>query len=134
MSQPSGSSLEALKDLRILVAEDEAFIAMYIEDVIQDLGCHPIGPFSTVEAAEDALRQERPDGALLDMNLNGCSIAPVAELLAEQGIPFLLITGYGSLDAMSPVLAGAPILRKPFSAADLSARLLDLLKHRARSR
>lgn len=118
-------SLEKLHGLRILIAEDEALILMEIEDMLQELECEVIGTVSTVKAAVSAIRQNDLDGALLDMNLRGESIAPAAEELLAQGVPFLLVTGYARRAGDEPALKDAPRLHKPFSLYSLRAAMSD---------
>jgi CheY-like chemotaxis protein len=60
-----------LNGLRILIVEDEAMIAMLIEDMLSDLGCVPVGPANTAERALHLIQSERFDGAILDVNLGG---------------------------------------------------------------
>src|ERR1700761_7215194 len=81
--------------LRILVVEDEAMIAMLIEDMLSDLGCVPVGPAYNAEQALELIRSERFDAAILDVNLGGQRTTPVAEALHRKSIPFFFATGYG---------------------------------------
>jgi CheY-like chemotaxis protein len=100
--------------LRILLVEDEAMVAMIIEDTLNDLGCEIVGPMSNVEKALAAAKSEdHIDGAFLDVNLRGQLVYPVAEVLAARGVPFAFVTGYGEkgIDAR---YRGAPVLTKPF--------------------
>jgi CheY-like chemotaxis protein len=81
---------------RILVVEDESLIAMLLEMALQDEGCIVVGPASRVaEALELAGDGQHLDGALLDVNLGGEAVFPVAEALASRAVPFLLLSGYG---------------------------------------
>jgi DNA-binding response OmpR family regulator len=86
---------ESLRGLRVLVAEDEMLISLLIEDVLSDEHCVVVGPFDRVASALEAARTEPLDLAVLDVNLAGVKVYPVAETLAERGIPFLLLSGYG---------------------------------------
>jgi CheY-like chemotaxis protein len=104
----------ATAGLRILLVEDEAMVAMIIEDTLNDLGCEIVGPMSNIERALAAARTtERIDGAFLDVNLRGELVYPVAEALAARGVPFAFVTGYGEkgIDAR---FRDAPVLSKPF--------------------
>lgn len=106
---------EPLKGLRLLLVEDEAMVAMMLEDMLGDLGCEVVGPASSVA---DALELARTDqgiaGAILDVNVAGEPIYPVAETLKARGVPFVFISGYGSADIDSR-FADAPTVQKPFS-------------------
>jgi CheY-like chemotaxis protein len=100
--------------LRILLVEDEAMVAMIIEDTLTDIGCEVVGPMASIERALAAAKgEDRIDGAFLDVNLRGELVYPVAEALTARGIPFAFVTGYGEkgIDAR---YHGAPVLTKPF--------------------
>jgi len=99
--------------LRILLVEDEAMVAMIIEDTLRDLGCEVVGPISSIERAREAAAKEEVDGAFLDVNLRGELVYPVAEALAARGVPFAFVTGYGE-SGIDSRFRGAPVLTKPF--------------------
>ena len=80
---------------RVLVVEDELLVAMVVEDMLTDAGCIVIGPFASVAEALAAARAEAVDVALLDVNVAGEKVFPVAYELERQGVPFLFLTGYG---------------------------------------
>lgn len=105
-----------------LVVEDELLVALMIEDFLTEFGCTTIGPYGTVETAMEAVRNEALDLALLDVNLSGERVYPVAEALAERHIPFLFLSGYGE-EAIPPGHADWKVCAKPFRGADLAAML-----------
>jgi DNA-binding response OmpR family regulator len=111
-----GNSL--LLSKRILVVEDEGLVSMLIEDALLEEGATVVGPFATLADALDAAQTQEFDAALLDVNLRGKTVYPVAELLSERGIPFLLLTGYGetSVSTAHPDWWTCP---KPFKLDDL---------------
>jgi CheY-like chemotaxis protein len=112
----------------VLVAEDDAVIALDLEATLRRLGCRVLGPAGSVEGALALLAAERPDAALLDAALlDGWSEA-VAEALARAGVPFALVTGYGrgGLDG-HPALRAVPLLAKPFGPRSLQTILRRLL-------
>lgn len=77
-----------LDGVRVLVVEDEAMVAMLVEDLLEDLGCTVIGPASNVaEALAIISREDGIDVALLDVDLAGKPSLPVADVLADRGIP-----------------------------------------------
>ena len=116
----------SLAGLRILVVEDELLIAMDIEAMLLDLDCEPVGPASTIENAIETIRgDDALDGVLLDMNLHGETVEPIAEELVRKGIAFVLVTGYARRDDEVPSMRDAPRLSKPFAAAMLSEALTD---------
>lgn len=99
---------------RMLVVEDEPLIAMLLEDMLGDLDITIAGVAESVQTALELVdATEGLDAAILDMNLRGRSVEPVAEKLAERGIPFVFASGYGA-DALTDKHAGAPVLPKPF--------------------
>jgi two-component sensor histidine kinase/CheY-like chemotaxis protein len=107
----------------ILLVEDEAFVAMMMRDLIADFGFRVVGPFGTVTDALDALDRHQLVGAVLDVNLAGEKIYPVAEQLSGRGVPFVFVTGYAS-DAIEEKFAGVPVLQKPVDGIALR-RALD---------
>jgi len=80
---------------RVLAAEDELLVGMLIEDILADAGCIVTGPFSSLADTLAAAARADIDIAVLDVNVRGEKIYPVAECLAARGIPFFLLTGYG---------------------------------------
>lgn len=113
--------------LKILVVEDDALIAMELEERLQELGYEVLGPAATLEAAEQVLAGARPDLALLDANLGGVSSVPIGVKLHGMGVPLAFCTGYDQIKNAPPELANAPILTKPISDADLVAGLKKLV-------
>jgi DNA-binding response OmpR family regulator len=114
-------------EARVLVVEDEALVAMLVEDALLDAGFGVIGPAATVAEALDLLGQDKPDAAVLDLNLAGETSVPVADALAARGIPFVVATGYGvgGLPAGHP---SVPVLAKPYDPGELVAVLNRLTK------
>ncbi len=98
---------------RILFAEDEVFIGLEMSMLLEDAGFEVIGPLSSIEDVMARLHDSAPDLALLDVNLNGAMITPVAEALNKREIPFALLTGYSAESFDEPVLRQSVLLRKP---------------------
>lgn len=115
-----------LKGLRVLVVEDEALVAFQLEDMLAELGCAVIGPASRVGQALDLLGRERVDAAVLDVNVAGELVYPVADALTAQGLPYIFATGYGAA-GQTPCYRCRPILHKPFLQNDLRRAMLDSL-------
>jgi CheY-like chemotaxis protein len=115
--------------LRVLVVEDEMMVSMLIEDMLGDLGCVVVGPASRLEEALEIAGRADIDCAVLDVNLAGEPIFPLADLLRERGRPFAFATGYGDA-GLREVDRGAPVLQKPFREGDL-ARVLNELHAKA---
>ena len=99
---------------RVLLVEDEAMIAMLVEDMLEDLGHELITVAARLEDAVAAAGNETIDLAILDLNLGGVLTYPAADALAERGIPFIFATGYGS-GGLKEAYAARPTLQKPFN-------------------
>jgi CheY-like chemotaxis protein len=115
---------------RILIVEDEPFIALTLEDMLEELGFSLAGTVSQVGEAIDLIGREPVDCALLDVNLGSDKIDPVADLLASRGCPFIFTTGYGR-SGIPNAHAGRPVLQKPFRMDDLATILRQNLTPKA---
>jgi CheY-like chemotaxis protein len=113
-----------LRGKRILVVEDEALVAMLIEDGLLDAGAKVFGPASTVDEAllliDQAASDGGLDGAVLDFRLEGEVVLPVADRLAALGVPFVFATGYGEYCERGAHSA-APVIAKPYDPDALVA-------------
>lgn len=114
---------ENLNGLRVLVVEDEAAISLLLEDMLLDFGCEVIGPAARLSTALEAVEREAVDLAILDVNVAGEPIYPVAETLVRKGVPFVFSTGYGSA-GIKDAYRDRPVLQKPFAQHDLQQKLL----------
>lgn len=83
-----------VEGLSVLVVEDEFLIAMEIEEMLSRHGCRVLGPVASVSAALTLLETEAPEAALLDVNLRGERVTPLARALRQRGVPFLLASAY----------------------------------------
>ena len=110
---------------RILVVEDETFIAMLIEDVLKAIGCEVIGPTGKLETALQLASDAALDAAILDVSIRGGKIYPVAERLLARDIPFVLSSGYNDR-ALPENLRNKPRLIKPFTTAQLEEKIMYL--------
>ena len=118
--------MASLAGRRILVVEDELLVAMTLEETLGSERCVIVGPFSRVEAGLKAAREEPLDAGVLDINLAGARVDPIASALAERNIPFVFTTGYDR--SMLPAgHADRPALMKPFTPARLIEALAILL-------
>ena len=97
---------------RVLLVEDEALVAMMMRDILLELGLSVAGPFCTPAEAVAAARDDGVDAAILDVNLGGELIYPVADTLVARGVPFVFITGYGA-ESIDGRFSHIPILQKP---------------------
>ncbi len=109
--------------MRVLVVEDEAAISLLLEDMLLDFGCVVVGPAARLATALDTVRRERLDLAILDVNVAGEPIYPVAEALLERSVPFVFSTGYGSA-GIKDAFRDRPVLQKPFAQHDLKQKLI----------
>lgn len=119
---------EALKGRRVLIVEDETLVAMELEVLLAEHGCAVVGPVPTVARALALLDRERPDAAILDLNLNGQKATPVAAALTALGVPFVLATGYGEAQSLQPELEQAPRVDKPVNHGELVSTLARILE------
>jgi DNA-binding response OmpR family regulator len=118
--------LQTLVGKRVLIVEDEALVAFLLEASLEEFGCIPVGPCFSVAKALEAVGTETFDLAVLDVNLNGEKVYPVAYALAERHIPFLFVSGYG-IDAIPPGRSGWKVCVKPFKIPELAAMLLTVM-------
>lgn len=114
-----------LKGLRVLVVEDEMMVSMLIEDMLTDLGCTVVGPASRLDEAIELANGTEIDCAVLDVNLGGQPIFPLADILRAKGAPFAFATGYGDA-GLRDVDRGSLVLQKPFREGDLARVLSEL--------
>ena len=118
---------------RVLVVEDEALVSMLVEDELRDAGATVLGPAVSIDHALRLIGTAVADGgisaAVLDINLQGEAVAPVADRLAALGVPFVFATGYGE-GCDTGGHGAAPILHKPFDPAWLVAAVEALASAR----
>jgi CheY-like chemotaxis protein len=107
---------------RILVVEDELMIRMLLEDMLGELGYTVAAEAARIEEALDAAKNADFDIAILDVNLNGQPISPVADALVARGMPFVFATGYGERGLPEPY-RDRPTLKKPFQMDGLKQTL-----------
>jgi CheY-like chemotaxis protein len=107
--------------------EDEFLVASLIEDMLSTAGCVVSGPIPRVAEALDAVDHGAYDAAVLDVNLGGDRVDPVADALSRRNIPFAFVTGYATAALPGPH-AHRPRLCKPFKMSDLLGLLADLVK------
>lgn len=110
--------------MRVLVVEDEVAIAMLIEDMLLDLGAEVIGPAGRLAQAT-SMADGNVDLAIIDVNVAGEPVYPLAAILAAKSIPFVFSTGYGA-GGIEEAWRGRPVLQKPFSQSDLEKVLREV--------
>ena len=129
MTQPDATPARAK---RIFVVEDEMIIRMLLEDMLEELGYTVVAQAGRIEEAMEAAKTAAFDLAILDVNLNGAPISPVADVLAARGTPFVFATGYGETGLPEPH-RGRPTLRKPFQLDALRQLLKQALESGAKA-
>ena len=111
-----------LEGRRVLIAEDEAMVALDLERALQGAGCVVVGPVARLERALRRASGAAIDAALLDVNLADGPVFPVADVLAGRGVPFVFLTGYDG-SVLPERFRQRPLCQKPYS----SRRLLEVL-------
>lgn len=112
---------------RVLIVEDESLVAMLLETILEDMGCTPVGPASTIdEGLALATGAEPLDAALLDVNVAGRQVFPIAEALKARGVPFVFSTGYGE-SGLSDEWRGHPTVQKPFTESAIRDALMKAM-------
>jgi len=120
-----------LAGLRVFVVEDEALVLLTLEDMLADLGCQVVVSVQQVEEALRLALDATVDVALLDVNVGGTRIDPVAHVFATRGIPIVFVTGYEAASLPpSPAGAsdGAVRVAKPFQSTDLARGIRQALR------
>jgi PAS domain S-box-containing protein len=107
---------------RIMVVEDEALVAMALGELLNEMGYSVIGPFSRISEAIITLRSGRIDAAVLDINLGGEVVYPLADILMADGVPFIFVTGYSD-EEIEHRFSNVPVLQKPIERDALIAIL-----------
>lgn len=111
-----------LSALRILIVEDEYYVADDLARALQGLGATVLGPVATLEEAEQLVEEGGFDCAVLDMNLRGEMAFPIADRLEAEGIPFIVASGYNSA-SLPERFSGVPRVEKPYDPAQVAAIL-----------
>ena len=125
---PAAGRAGRIAGMRVIIVEDAILLAMELEAGLQEAGVEVVGSAALVDEAME-LVDTPMDAAVLDCNLNGESVIPVAEALAARGVPFLFATGYGESRG-APEGFDAPIIRKPYDVAQITAALADITGRR----
>ena len=107
---------------RVLVVEDEVLLALTLEDHLREDGWTVVGPYHDLQTALAAAGVEPVDCAILDVNLNGEMVFPLAEALLGRAVPFLFVTGYAPGN-LPEHLRGVPRVAKPYEGAALMQAL-----------
>ena len=115
-----------LAGVRVLVVEDEYFIADDMVRALRQCGAEPVGPVGSLADAEQLIAAERPDAVILDLNLRGEFAYRLIDQINEQGVPFLIVSGY-SAQSVRDEFRDYPSLEKPVSEKKIVAALAKQL-------
>jgi CheY-like chemotaxis protein len=119
-------SAEILKGRNVLVVEDNGLLCCVLEETLREAGCEVVGPFARLPDALDAAPHAHIDVALLDINIRGELVSPLAIQLSERGVPFVITSAYQSRD-LPHTLQSARQLRKPYTCSDVLEQLASAL-------
>ncbi|MBS0471570.1 MAG: response regulator [Proteobacteria bacterium] len=111
---------------RVLIVEDEAIISFMLEDMFAELGALQVDHAASIAAAMSCLNGLTPDLAVLDVNLGGDRVYPVADALEAKGVKFLFTTGYGR-GGIEPAWTHKLVVQKPFNVEQMTTALRELL-------
>lgn len=117
-----------LGGMRVLLVEDQALIALDLQEALEDRGAFVVGPCFGLDAAMRATAAETMiDGAILDVDLGAEDVFPLANRLIARGVPFLFHTGRTDLDRLHGRYADAPVFLKPARAEDIAHQLCSII-------
>jgi CheY-like chemotaxis protein len=128
---PQSSDPQASR-CRIFVVEDEFLIRMLLEDMLSDLGHAVAAAAGSVGEAAELAKTSEFDLAILDVNLDGRDVYPVADIVAGRGLPFIFVTGYGG-HGLPEAYRDRPTLKKPFQLEDLRKTLATIIAGNGKS-
>ncbi len=111
----------------VLLVEDEVMIRMMVADMLEELGYRVVAEAGDIAEATRLAETVDFDIAILDVNVNGKVISPVAEVVANRGRPFIFATGYGA-QGLPEEFRDRPTLQKPFQMDTLAEVLAGTLK------
>ena len=121
------AALDAILQPRILIVEDEAILALLLEEFLVDAGFEVVGVAGRLETALALIKRGQIDAAILDANLAGVSSGPAALALAAASVPFVVVSGYLP-EQQSDAFSGAVCLQKPCRPDDLIRTLRAILR------
>jgi DNA-binding response OmpR family regulator len=122
----SSAASRPLEGVRVLVVEDEYFIADDLARALRAAGAVPVGPVASVEDAEAMLDKERPDAAILDLNLRGVIAGGLVERVSRERLPTVVVSGY-SERGLPELPLQLPRLEKPVDCKQVVERLAEEL-------
>ncbi len=127
MTETERRGQSGFRDVQVFIVEDESLITMLLEDILDDLGCKVAGSASTLREALEKAETVTAEVAILDINLGGDPIFPVAARLLERGIPIIFASGYGAT-TLPEEWRGRPTLPKPFTTTQVDQALGEAIQ------
>ena len=127
MTPTTTASHSALEGLAVLIVEDNFLNGISMQQTLQHLGCSVVGPVASVTRGLDLVRKSKIDVAVLDINIIGGTVAPIAEELRASQRKFIFVTGYGSPQNLPEPLKKIPRLRKPIDKNELEQALREMV-------
>lgn len=124
-SDPQIGTASPLAGRRILIVEDEMILALDLSDIVGAFGCTS-AMAARIGKALSLIEAHTFDAAILDLNLGGEPVYPVADQLSRRGIPYVFATGYGAEGVLAAYRSN-PILAKPYSRLDVETALIKAL-------
>jgi CheY-like chemotaxis protein len=115
-----------MPNARLLIVEDEYLIRLLLEDMLVELGCSIAAVAANLDEGKKAAQTAEVDLAILDVNIDGDQVFPVADILKGRGLPYIFITGYGARGLPESYRA-TPTLQKPFQMQELKTTLARVL-------
>lgn len=112
---------------KAFVVEDEYFVLLDIQEALSNIGCETLHAAGSLDDAIEWARKIEADFAVIDVNIKGERVYPVARILKERALPFIFCTGYDQAH-LDPEWADQPIIYKPFSVDELAAALSKWLE------
>jgi CheY-like chemotaxis protein len=117
-----------MKGSLIFLVEDEALIRMMVAEMLEELGHRVIAEAGSILEAEPLARTSKFDLGIFDINVGGCNISPVAEIVSARGLPFIFVSGYGP-EGRPASFKDKPVLRKPFLIEHLADMINSALNN-----
>jgi len=122
-----------MQGLSVFLVEDEALIRMMIVEMLEELGHRVVAEAGNIRTAEPMAQTAAFDLGVLDINVAGFNISPIAEIVAARGLPFIFISGYGP-EGRPVKFTDKPVLGKPFLVSDLATMIKSALSDSPRAR
>jgi len=133
MRLPKAAMMSGLQGLRIMIVEDDALVALNLQEFAESLGCAVVGPVGRLKDALAMVDTAELDGAVLDINLHGEMVYPLAERLAEDQIPMLFCSGYALTSAVPAKFSRFKQIPKPCAEHTLKAAMVEVFTSSAAS-